>query len=620
VKGEYRLAGFFTVLLVFILLPGIPGSVTGQEAGTADDVTDSQDAEGTDPEAAAAGGADREAAEDPDTAEDSPDEMDDMFADPFAVSEEEEAAGGDADSDDYESLFEDEEMVEEIDTETQDEAPQDDLLVEEGIDWGGRFTGGADAEWSWNNVGSEEYKFTDPTGETLTPRIATDLFFDARPETDFRIFGKFKLDVSNTADEGLTGLEGFGVGAVDDSSLPEGWTMEENDEGDTEIRNEDGVLLFTISAEEEDDEEEAEEEEEEPETGDPVTVGLNVFELFSDFSWKERLFFRFGKHTIKWGTGYFWSPADVLNLTTIDVEDPTADREGPVSLKTHFPFGLHNAYLYVITNFGTKPFEAAVAPKMEFVIGNAEIGLGGYYQQALAPRIISTLAWSISDFDFFGEGVMSIGSDRVFVRPSRDQSAAEEDEEDELETVLDTYEVENMPFFHATAGVRYLRTFTEDRGSIAVIGQYWFNGEGYKNSGLLEPAYYLALNPNTNGLLIQNEEDQPEGYEDPPTLNLSDLTNFGRHYAGLTVNWEVFDTGLNITMLAVANLSDFSGILLPAVSYKFFDYLTLSVNGRFTFGQAGDEYANPEALFPGSELTGTTMSFTVSLSLGSGAF
>ena len=35
-------------------------------------------------------------------------------------------------------------------------------------------------------------------------------------------------------------------------------------------------------------------EEEEPATGDPVALGLNVVELFSDFSLKERLFFRFG--------------------------------------------------------------------------------------------------------------------------------------------------------------------------------------------------------------------------------------------------------------------------------------------------------------------------------------
>jgi hypothetical protein len=611
-KERNRPLNIFPVIFGIILMPALAVTVTAQDAGAADDETAVQ---GPGPETG-----------DTETEED-------LFSDPFSVSEDDEqGAGGSTDdaaapggengsgggSGDYDSLFEDEDMVEEIDTETQDAAPQDDLLVEEGVDWGGKFNGGIDTEWSWNNVGSEEFQFKDPAGEVLTPRIAADLFFDARPDRDFRIFGKFKLDVSNTANGGLTGLEGFGVGAVDDSSLPEGWTTEENEEGDTEIRNEDGVLLFTVPAEE--DEETEEEEDEEPETGSPVTVGLNVFELFSDFSWKERLFFRFGKHTIKWGTGYFWSPADVLNLTTIDVEDPTADREGPVSLKTHFPFGMHNAYLYIITNFGAKPFEAAIAPKVEFVLGNAEMGLGGYYQQALAPRIISTLSMSVSDFDFFGEGVMSIGSDRVFVRPSRDQSAAEEDDEDELETVLDTYEVENMPFFHATAGVRYLRTFTQDRGSIAVIGQYWFNGEGYKNSDLLEPAYYLALNPNTNGLLIQEEEDQPEGYEDPPALNLADLTDFGRHYAGLTVNWEIFDTGLNLTMLAAANLSDFSGILLPAISYQFFDYFTVSASARFTFGRPGTEYANPQALFPGSDPAGTTMAFTISLSLGSGAF
>jgi hypothetical protein len=530
-----------------------------------------------------------------------------------------ESADGDAETDgpeeDFEALFE-EDMIEEVDTETQDTAPEEDFLVQETVRWGGSFTGSITADWTWNTVGSADFSLLDPSDRLLTPLVATDLFFDVRPKKDFRVFGKFKIDIANDGDGGITGLEGFGVGGVDDTSLPEGWTSTVNEQGDTEIRNEDGVLLFTIPAEDAEDEE----DEEEPAVGTVPTLSLEVFELFSDFSVRERLFFRFGKHTIRWGVGYFWSPADVLNLTAIDVEDPTADREGPVSLKTQFPFGPHNAYLYLITNLGAKPIEVAVAPKVEFVLGTWEIGFGGYYQNALAPRIVTMATTSWRDFDFFGEIVASWGSDRVFVRESRNQEAALEDPEDDLETVLDTYEVEDRPFFHLTAGFRYLRSFTEERGSIACMVQYWLNGEGYPSSRLLEPSAYLALNPNTNGLLIEDEEDQPEGYEAPPALGLEDLADFGMHYGGVFVNWEIFKTGFNLSFLVIANLTDFSGFLLPALSYEIFDYFSVSLSTRFTFGGPGDEYSNPSALFPGNEHTGTLFTLSFSMSVGSGQF
>lgn len=561
-------------------------------------------------------------------------EFDELLLNPFEDEEEdlsEENSGTEetADEDDFEDMF-DEDMVEELDPEKQDSAPQDELLVREGVTWGGSFSGALDADWTWNTVATPDFEFTDPEEEILYPRVLSNLFFDARPETNFRVFGKLKLQVSEDGgDAGITGLESIGIGAVDDSTLPEGWTSEENEEGDTEIRNEEGTLLATVPADgdgtaggpgdgESDGEEE---EEEEPQTGAPPALELNVFELFSDFSWKDKLFFRFGKHTIKWGTGYFWSPADVLNLTAIDAEDPTADREGPVSLKIHYPFGYHNAYMYFIANADAKPFEIALAPKAEFVIGTTEIGVGGYYQQALAPRFITTVSTSVADFDIFGEGVMSYGSDRVFIRKSRDQSAAEADDEDNFEVVLDTYELETRPVFQVTAGARYLKSFSEERGSIALIGQYWFNGEGYQDNDLLEAGYYLALNPNTNGLLIQDEEEQPEGYEDPPALTFNDLLNFGRHYAALTVNWEIFTTNINFTVLALANLQDWSGLFVPAVSWKLFDYCTIACNARFTFGDPGDEYTNPQALFPGNDdMPGSTLTIGVSISLGSGQF
>ena len=131
-----------------------------------------------------------------------------------------------------------------------------------------------------------------------------------------------------------------------------------------------------------------------------------VRELFADFQWKDWAFFRVGKHTIQWGVGYFFSPADVLNLVSIDPMDPTAEREGPISLKTHVPFGQNNAYLYVIANDITHPAEIAVAPKVEVVLGGYELGAGGFVQKDLPAGLMLTATGPLGKLDLFGEAVL----------------------------------------------------------------------------------------------------------------------------------------------------------------------------------------------------------------------
>ena len=131
-----------------------------------------------------------------------------------------------------------------------------------------------------------------------------------------------------------------------------------------------------------------------------------IRELFADFQWKDWAFFRVGKHTIQWGVGYFFSPADVLNLVSIDPHDPTAEREGPISLKTHVPFGQNNAYLYLIANDISSPAEIAVAPKLEVVLGGYELGAGGFYQKDLPAGLMLTATGPLGKLDLFGEAVL----------------------------------------------------------------------------------------------------------------------------------------------------------------------------------------------------------------------
>ena len=534
-----------------------------------------------------------------------------MFADPFA-------APADNDEtisfDDFDSMFETDSMVEEIDEEeaSADLSSVEEFLVSEGVEFGGSFSGSLSSSFDYDYLWTSDFNITDPD-QSMTPSVSADLFFDARPESNYRVFGKLGFASATGTEQDLASLipEGgitFQTGTDEEGNT----TITTVDEEDVDPNDPDQTTITPDDAEN-------------AQGGTSTALNISVKELFADFNWDDRMFFRFGKSTIEWGVGYFWSPSDVLNLTAIDVEDPTAEREGPVSLKIHYPFDINNAYLYLITENVDEPLDTAIASKVEFVIGNTEFGVGAYYQRDLAPRAVATVSTSIGDFAVFGEGVASWGSDRVFVRPSKDQSAAEEDEEDDLRLVLDTYEVTDRPFFSATVGTNYMHDFEDDAGSLMLVGQYFYNGEGYNSDvpGLLEAAYRLNQNAGENGLAL-DAADQPDNYEDPPDLGTGDITNFGRHYAGAMISWSsIFDTDLSFSTLAIANLSDLSGMVIPTFTYRIIDYVSIAAGMRMTFGEEGDEYTNPIALlgFGGDDAwRGPTMSFTLNCSIGGGSF
>jgi len=585
------------------------------------------------------------------------DDLSSIIDDPFAVDESDTPAIDDSPSDteiistnDLDSLFTDD-MFEELDQTKQNAAPFEELLKSEGLIWGGKFSGAADSSWDWNIFDPDGMRITEPASVSIDPTAGADLYFNARPEKDFRVYGKLKIR-SGTESAGFSNLLGFTItqdsagnfvfgpsttqtnnttpddpNADDDSQPPDNPPDVDADtnqiETNSDYNSDDaGPIVYPAA-----DKADKAADEETTQNPGALTLSISVFELFADFNWKDALFFRFGKHTIKWGVGYFWSPVDVLNLTPIDTEDPTADREGPLSLKIHYPFAVNNAYLYLIANQAAEPLDIALAPKVEFVVGNAEIGIGAFYQRNLAPRLVSMLKTSLSDFDVFGECAVSYGSDRVFIKKSRNQAQANASLNDDLEIVLETYEDKTSLFFSATTGILY----TNSKWNMNIMAQYYFNAEGYNDSEMLTSAYYLSQNSDANGLYIADDADKPDDYEDPPALSTNDLMNFGKHYAAFSLSFsKLFGIeDLNFSLFTLANLSDFSGIITPAISYKFFNKFNLNISVRTTFGNTGAEYTNPAAvasdLFGGSNsddppYKGPTFSLSVKLSMGNGSF
>jgi hypothetical protein len=310
---------------------------------------------------------------------------------------------------------------------------------------------------------------------------------------------------------------------------------------------------------------------------------FHVAELFSDFQIEDTVFFRAGKQTINWGVGYFFSPADLLNITEIDPEDPEAEQEGPVALKIHSPLGNHNLYLYIVPEDADRIEETAIAPKVEFVAGGTEIAFGAFYRSDLAPAAMATVTTSLLDFDIFAEGVLSYGSNKTFVV---------EDTAAPLGVGVETYDERLFP--SVTLGFSYGWSDDLDNFIFNLNAQYLYNGEGYEDPD------FLVTNAPGIGLLLDSGD-----------IAKSDLVNPGTHYAAARGSWNsMLNTDISLGFLWIGNLSDGSGSAAPSISINAWEDMDISFTTAFRYGDPGDEYTP----------SGETLIMTLAINNGGGKF
>jgi hypothetical protein len=411
--------------------------------------------------------------------------------------------------DDFDSLFEEGDMIEEEAEVIQDQSPETEVLVNEGVDIGGSFYSDFTSSWTW---------YEDSNDSDLDIELGAKVFLDARPDENFRFF----LKISAFYPFSDTGSSGFD------------------------------------------------------------SAGVEITELFSDFNINNRIFFRTGKQTIKWGVGYFFSPADVINLSGINPEEPENEREGPVAIKAHMPIGVNNLYLYVIAEEIDKPEDLKFAPKFEFVIDRTEIGIGGVYKKDYAPRGMLTVSSSIADVGLFGEAVISYGSDKTFIKETDDLL--------NYPVGLRTYREEDKVFFSGTAGFSY----TVNQIGLSFTGQYYYNGEGYDDEDF--------WHDNAEGILIFRELGD---------ISAEDLIYRGRHYAAGSIYYrEMFESDFSLSLFWIGSFLDFSGMVKPSIIWTPADYVKMSVSVPVVYGDVLDEYS----------VQGKNTSLEISMSIGGGKF
>lgn len=390
---------------------------------------------------------------------------------------------------DEDSLFgftEEEAVIEEEQEQSVLEAMEEDNL---GVVIGGRVDSQLDSLWAWN---TQPWQIDQWASESRwNPGLNLDLFVDARPDEDFRVYGKVKADYPF-------------------------------EEGEGQVR---------------------------------------IHELFSDFNYNDRVFFRMGKQTINWNVGMLYSPAAILNIDPVNPQDLQMELEGPLALKTQMPMANSTLYLYTVANEIDDPREISWAPKFEYLLGNWELGIGGFYNAELTPKGALFLTGPLGPVDFLGEALIQNGSDRLFFTDNSPQPK----ERDEL-------------MVSATGGFMYRN---EDQ-RLLLLAQYCYDQEAQSFEDLdLEGLHFAGFHGSKTFMLNEESESSQE---------------------------------LNLSMLWLGCLSDQSGLIKPQIEWIPFDHAALAVYGNFYYGSEQSYYRfRGASSAPASELA-------LSLRLGYGAF
>jgi hypothetical protein len=296
-----------------------------------------------------------------------------------------------------------------------------------------------------------------------------------------------------------------------------------------------------------------------------TTSGLSfdLKELFADVAIGDTVFLRAGKQTINWGVGYFFSPANLVNLQRIDPENPEAELSGPVSLKAQLPIGSSNATTYLIMDDLTDSISTSLAVRYEFLVSDYEITAGAILEDNGHWALATTASGNLQGMSLFAEAVLEGNSNKVFV--IRDNRAA---------LGLSTSTSDSL-FFSATLGTRYSYTSEDDLYTLSASGQYFFNGKGYSDSSI------FTDNPAAIAGLLASK-----------ALTFSDLQERGQHYLALSISSpDIAKTDITPSVFWISNLSDGSGLVSSSLRYSGIDYFTPTLNYRFGYGTNGAEYS-----------------------------
>ncbi len=207
-------------------------------------------------------------------------------------------------------------------------------------------------------------------------------------------------------------------------------------------------------------------------------------QLWLRFDIARKVYLTIGRQKVRWGVSRIWYPTDFLNSQPRDALNPFDLRLGVNMVKVHVPveslgwnfyaYGLLDAVS--VTSSGVQLDQLGGAVRGEFVLGPAEIGIGGVWQKGRRGRYALDVSSAVGPFDVFAEAAFRDAQDFVLFRYPSDLS-----QDNLLAKVgdIEAYRPGGV-MVQVSGGATWQFHYTDK--NFAILGvEYFYNPAGYND-------------------------------------------------------------------------------------------------------------------------------------------
>lgn len=310
-------------------------------------------------------------------------------------------------------------------------------------------------------------------------------------------------------------------------------------------------------------------------------------QLWLRFDADRKVFFTVGRQKVRWGVGRIWYPTDFLNALPKDPLNPFDVRLGVNMVKVHVPIEKlgWNFYGYgLLDNNGPANLMGKLggALRAEFLLGPAEVGLGGVWGSNRRPRYAVDVSMPLGPIDVYGEAAFRSATGTTQVNLPNGVNP-----DDPFHSEWEKVDGSGL-WTQAVGGASWMFNYTDKNSGVLSL-EYYFNQLGYRS-----PAE-SALRLFAPGFL---------GFQyDPAQTN---LLYRAQHAVGLSAALPGLPdlTWVTVSASGMLFISDLSGLARLDVIFRVLTYLNLQFYAQTFFGPSlslfgFDESRIPAGVFPG---------------------
>jgi hypothetical protein len=308
-------------------------------------------------------------------------------------------------------------------------------------------------------------------------------------------------------------------------------------------------------------------------------------QLWLRFDIARKVYFTVGRQKVRWGVSRIWYPTDFLNARPRDPFNPFDVRLGVNAVKVHVPVESlgWNFYAYGLLDgvnvdaSGLKLNQLGGAVRAEFVIGPAEIGIGGVWQEGRRQRYAVDVSTAIGPFDVYAEAAFRDGQDfTLFSYP------ASLNEDNLIENAIaGNIAVKPSPriVVQVSGGASFQFNYTDKNFAVVAL-EYFYNPVGYDDPrGYQVQTFGPQLLRNPDGSQISLDPSQQVGLYQ------------GKHNLGLTLaspgipgaDW------ITVSLSNVVILNDPAALTRLDVIFRVLNFLSVQAFGSVFYGQTGGQ-------------------------------